>query len=219
MDRGLEVRTVPVTRGNDERGAVLVVSMVVLVSLLALGGLSMVATRDGVRSAGHERFRAVSLYAAEAGVAAVMQQIRDGTATTTLLRANHENRAADERELTIHGTGAKPDDQDNVFSEDVKAWYEVTLRNNGDDSGFDIDPDLDTDTDGRLIVRSVGHGPGNTSVIIEVEVAQNAATGGTGGVACEQYSQEGENSKGTGYDQCITTIDGTAVQTLDMSNL
>ncbi len=195
-------------------------SMVVLVALLALGGISVLASRGGIGSAGHERFKAVALYAAESGIAAAMQQIHDGTDITTFLRDNHQELSAEDyaNDVSVFGSGIKPGEQGNLFSADANAWYEVRLRNNVDDPDFDADPTADRDSDGRLIIRSTGYGPGGAAVVLEVELAQNGGGGGSGGIACEQYSQEGENAKGTGYDNCIASVDGNDVNALDIAN-
>lgn len=158
-------------RGSREAGAALVVTLVTITALLVLGALTVRNMRaEPVRA----RTTDAALYAAESGVAAAVQHLRGRCPDFSPLvePKNH----APQRPAEIAGNGVRPGAPGNLFDRvdpDADSWYEVTLLNNPGDPGLDAGDD----TDGVLVVRAVGHGPGRTSATVEVEVRADCAAG------------------------------------------
>lgn len=154
------------TNRYHERGSVLVITMIALVALVSLGSLTIITVRSSVSSTTNDRFKAVALFAAEAGLSAAIQYARERVDPT------HKWSAivvpADQPLLDVPGNDVKPGQPGNIFDPETRAWYVVEFLNNRDDRGGD------TDTDGRIIIRVTGHGPNNAAVGLEVEIAAKA---------------------------------------------
>lgn len=193
----------PATR-NKERGGIVIVAMLVLVALISLGGLTTLSVQGGLASSGHDRFRSVALYAAESGAAVGMDYLRRRVHATTkwsdLVNAYNDPLLA----LTdIPGNGILPGQPGNPFSADLKAWYEVTILNNRDDSGYAAG----TDEDAQVILLVTGHGPGGTVAQIEWEVRAGGAIGR--GTPCPTYAQQNMDAHGAGFNLCMGSVDNT----------
>jgi hypothetical protein len=167
---------------HRERGSVLVVAMVALVALAALGSLTVVTVRSSLSGTTHDQFKAVALSAAEAGISVgidfARRNLHPDHLWSDLVYDNNEPPAGFVHPLP--GNGAKPGEAGHLFSVDAHAWYQVTILNNIDDGPPTVDPDTGfithagylagDDTDGRIVIRSIGHGPNNASVRLEVEI-------------------------------------------------
>jgi hypothetical protein len=184
---------------NRQRGSVLVVAMIALVALATLGSLTVVTVRSSLSGTTHDQFKAVALSAAEAGVSVGIDFARKNL-DPQILWSNlvHPNNVQP-GPAPIPGNGVKPGQAGYLFSADSNAWYEVEILNNIDDGppvtefgvtrhrGF-IDGN---DTDGRIVIRSIGHGPNNASVRLEVEIQSPVVFGtpcntdGNEGTFCE----------------------------------
>jgi len=196
-------RRLPATKQrSSQRGSALVVSLIALTGLVTLGGLTVLAVQGGVVASGHERHKAVALYAAESGAAAAMVKLRqsyDGaTGWTAHIGANGVP-------LVIAGNGARPGEASNLMSADMNAWYEVEIVNNRDDPGY---PDVDQD--GIVLIRATGHGPNGATAQVEWRVASYVATGNR---PCPGYGQKGMAEDGAGRNDCLSTIVSTDVAT------
>jgi Tfp pilus assembly protein PilX len=173
-------------RRNRERGSVLVVAMIALVALATLGGLTVVTVRSSLSGTTHDQFKAVALSAAEAGIAVGIDHARR-TLQPGLLWSNEvfPNNILPEALPAMAGNGVKPGLPGNIFSPDANAWYEVVILNNVDDgpSITEFGATAYTghrdgiDTDGRIIIRSIGHGPNNASARIDVEIQSPTVMG------------------------------------------
>lgn len=165
----------PQQRQRRQGGAILVVTLVALVALLGVGALAMLAALSEIRSSAITRFDRTALYAAESGVAAGLEHLRgQGAAGERFSALVTPDNAAPLRPDAILGNGRRPGAEGNPFAEGSDAWYEVTVLNNPTDPGLADGRDLDA----TLVLRSVGHGPGQTQVMIEVEVRSDALLGG-----------------------------------------
>lgn len=187
-------------RRNRQRGSVLVVAMIALVALATLGGLAVVTVRSSLSGTTHDQFKAVALAAAEAGIAAGIDFARSNLEPGRLWSGIVFGRNAIPVGFLhpLPGNGAKPGDANYVFSPGWTGWYTVEILNNRDDGplddfGFEYVGFRDgIDTDGRIIIRSVGNGPNNASAMIEVEVqtptvmgsACNSGLGNNDGNGC-----------------------------------
>jgi hypothetical protein len=190
-------------RRNRERGSVLVVAMIALVALATLGGLTVVTVRSSLSGTTHDQFKAVALSAAEAGIAVGIDHARR-TLQPGLLWTNEvfPNNTLPAALPLMPGNGVKPGQPGytDIFSLDANAWYEVVILNNDDDGPSITEFGSTTytghrdgvDTDGRIIIRSTGHGPNNASARIDVEIqtptvmgaACNSGLGNNDGAGC-----------------------------------
>lgn len=195
-------------RRHRERGSVLLIAMIALVALVTLGSLTVVTVRSSLSGTTHDRFKAVALAAAEAGIAVgidyARQRIVPGPLWSDLvLPAPAANRPTD-----LPGNEVLPGQPGNIFNEDAQAWYEVEFVNNSDDGTYDpLTKEYDgffngVDNDGRIIIRSIGHGPNNAAVRLELEIKSPS----TIGAACD--SGEATNA---GNSYC-GSIDNTSNQ-------
>jgi hypothetical protein len=191
-----------------QRGSALVVSLIVLTGLIALGGLTVLAVQGGISASGHQRHRSTALYAAESGAAAAMDYLRRNVDTTSKWSAFVEPaNTSPQRPIDIAGNGTPPGDPGNLFSADIRAWYEVEILNNLDDDGFLAGDD----EDGRVIIRATGHGPNGTVAQVEWQVGVQVT--GAGGRPCPGYGQKGMAEDGAGRNDCLTNIVATDVAT------
>jgi hypothetical protein len=169
-------------RKNRERGSVLVVAMVALVALATLGGLTVVTVRSALSGTTHDQFKAVALAAAEAGVSVgidyARRNLQPGLLWSELVVPDNVLPTDDSLLLPMPGNGVKPGQSGNIFTLGTNAWYRVEILNNVDDGPSFTQFGFTTytgyrdgiDTDGRIIIRSTGHGPNNASVRLEVEI-------------------------------------------------
>lgn len=191
-----------------QRGSALVVALIVLTGLVALGGLTVLAVQGSVSSAGHARHRSTALYAAESGAAAAMDYVRRNVDTTTKWSAFVEpSNVSPQMPADIVGNGVVHGAPGNLFAPDIRAWYEVEILNNLDDDGYA----LGDDNDGRVIIRSTGHGPNGTVAQVEWQVGVQVT--GAGGRPCPGYGQKGMAEDGAGRNDCLTNIVATDVAT------
>ena len=189
---------------TKERGSVVIIAMLAMVALISLGGLSTLVVRGGIASSGHDRFRSIALYAAESGVAAASDYLRGRVELTdgwsSFVNVNNNPPFTTNE---IPGNGKKDGEPGNLFSPDLKAWYEVVILNNLDDNpGFAAG----NDTDHRVIIRSTGHGPAGTIARIEVEIHAGGVIGGQAPPCA--YSQESQCADNAGFDPGSTTLTG-----------
>jgi hypothetical protein len=172
--------------GNRERGSVLVVAMIALVALATLGGLTVVTVRSSLSGTTHDQFKAVALAAAEAGIAVGIDHARRTLQPGLLWTAQvHPNNIVPTALPDMPGNGMKHGESGYTFGDDANAWYEVVILNNLDDGptvtefGFTSFTGFrdGIDTDGRIIIRSIGHGPNNASARIDVEIQSPTVMG------------------------------------------
>lgn len=187
----------------------MVLAMITLTGLVALGGVTVLSVKGGVAATGQERFNSVALYAAESGAAVGMDYLRMNIDPTTNWSAMiSANNAAPPQLTALPGNSAPPGDANNLFSPNLQAWYEVTVLNNPDDTGFA----LGSDTDRRVILRSVGHGPDGAIAIIEWSVGSSGLAANDQ-APCSSYAQLGGET-GTGFSPCLGTVSSGDVRTL-----
>ena len=179
-------------RPQNESGSVLVIAMVSIVGLMTLGSLSVLAVQSSFAATSHHRFRAVALYAAESGLSAGKVALVNNYSASEFW-SNHvaaPNGVAPVP-LQIYGNEIKEGEVGNVFNS-PNTWYSVTVENNKNDPGYE----LGLDQDRRVILRSEGHGPNGTTVIVEAEVGPGQPIGKE--VPCPAYAQQNINASGSG---------------------
>ena len=166
---------------RNERGSVLVISLIVLLGLMSLGAVAVLSARTESRTGGMERGERVALFAAEAGVAAAQEYVRNHCSPTTGL--DPLDGMALPRDLP-----SNPDDKPPLTDPD--ATYSVTFHPDG--------PACNGTLDGNNIacvsVRSQGQGPGGATALIRVRLKRSCVAGGA---TSPHYSGENTGEKVT----------------------
>jgi len=194
--------------GRGQRGNAMIVALVALTGLVGLGSLAMLSVQGGIASSGHDRFQAIALYAAESGAATALDYLRknvmESSGWTRFVTPNNED---PQRPAEIPGNGVRPGEPDNLFSENLQAWYEIEVRNNLDDPRYADG----IDSDKRILVVATGHGPNGAIAQLEWDIAAPEIQGL--GRSCPAYGQKGMAEDGAGRNDCLTTIDKTVLET------
>jgi hypothetical protein len=187
----------------------MVVALLALTGLITLGSLTVLSVQGGMATAGHDRFQALALYAAESGAAAAVDYLRRTYRGTSGRWSEfvHQNNDPIEHPTGIPGNKAGPTSSENLFTSGMQTWYDVAILNNLDDPGLKQinGPDLD----GRVIIRSTGYGPNGTVAQVELEIQAPINATGAAGRPCPSYGQRGMDSDGAGRNDCLTNVVGT----------
>lgn len=154
----------------------MLIALIVLSSLATLGTLTTMSVQASLKASTNDRSQTVALYAAESGGAMAIEFLRKNFdrdfgwgAFVAPLSAPRAIPAAD-----FPPNGALPSDPNNPFSADQHAWFFVEVLNNHDDS-WKGPAFPNVDSDGRVVVRSTGHGPQGSLAIIEWEIERVSA--------------------------------------------
>jgi len=215
--------TVPKAR-QGQRGSVTVVTMVVMVSLITLGGMSLIAVKNSVTTAADARFANIALYAAESGVAVGVDFLRakyafgagaSGGWNQWVVPLNDPSQLMypDPDNDSIHGgiagNRAKPGQvgpnpggsqpNPNLLDPTLNAWYEVAILNNTGDPEFAAG----NDRDGRIKLLITGHGPNGARSVIQVELAPGHPPIDPNAAQCPGYSQKNQTASGSGANSCL----------------
>lgn len=146
----------PKTRRGQE-GSVLVISLIVLVGLMSLGALAVLSARMDMRTGSLERGERVSLYAAEAGIAAAQEYLRSRCDSEVGFNP-------------LDGQSLPRDLPDNTSDKpplaDPDAKYDVTFYQDGDCDGSR----RPATGPACVAIRSSGEGPGGATTLIKVKL-------------------------------------------------
>lgn len=196
----------------SERGAALILTLIAVSALLGLGALTLLSVQTELASTGQSRFNQSALYAAESGVAAGMDFLRNNCSPQALFTPwMSPSNQSPQQPVQIVGNGLKPGASGNVFSPDSDVWYEVSLLNNIEDPKFAVG----VDWDGTVILHVVGHGPDQTVVTLEVEV-QNTNCLAT---FCEQeYAQRNVTARNDANAACSARVTSGTLRTMTPGN-
>lgn len=179
----------------------MLIALIAIGGLITLGGMTVLSVQGGLAAVSHDRHRSAALYAAESGAAVAMIYLRANIKPATYWSAYvNPNNDTPQMPADLAGNAAQPGDPDNIFSDDMVAWYEVEILNNRDDVGFPTGDDLDA----SVIIRSTGHGPNGTTARVEWQVRSN--TGPQPGRPCPSYGQRGVAEDGAGRNDCLGAI-------------
>jgi hypothetical protein len=170
---------------DRQRGNSLLLALIVMSALAALGSLTVVSTQSSLKTSTNDRSQTIAMYAAESGAVVAMNFLRShfNPATTNafsdwsayLKQAN--NNVVSVPTTDIPSNQVLPGLPNNLFSADQHAWFDIQFYNNRNDPRF-LQPDGQCDGDGRLIIRTTGHGPQGSVAIIEWEVQRTDYTRG-----------------------------------------
>tara|TARA_R110002096_G_scaffold171490_1_gene344357 strand:+ start:40722 stop:41174 length:453 start_codon:yes stop_codon:yes gene_type:complete len=131
------------------------------------GTITIVKVQRGTRASSQARFQSIALFAAESGIASGMEFLRTNVDPIAYFGAFiSPNNSSVQTPPGIAGNSMAYLDPGNVFSGDTEMSYEVSVLNNAEDPGFAVGDD----TDAVVTLRSVGKGPGTSSVVLEVSV-------------------------------------------------
>lgn len=168
----MSMNQVPSRAHRHQGGFSLLVVFAIMALMAAMAASVLLTSRSDIRVAGRQRESTVSFFTAEAGVAyaKVYLATRWNTVTFWTSALTDPARTADYHlgGFALGGGGTLPQ---------LRSRYTFSFRNNPDDLG--LNPLLDTD--GRVIIRSVGEAldEAGTNVIarttVEVEVEYGAA--------------------------------------------
>lgn len=178
------------------------VALIAMIALLGVGAITMLTVRSDSAASGQDRFHQMSLYAAESGAALAMDFLRnqcDASALyTQFVTRNNETPMSPPQ---IAGNGKLPGELGNPFGAVPDTWYELQILNNADDTGFS----QGLDEDGILILRAIGHGPNQSSAILELELSSPELCLDK---FCESaYAQENVNAQNDTVAACAQLID------------
>jgi Tfp pilus assembly protein PilX len=178
---------------HGERGAALIVALVAVVALLGIGMVTMLSVRSDTSASGSDRFQQIALYAAESGAYAGVDFLRsncktDGSFFSQFLGTSPSG---------ITGNNIAAGVSGNPFSNMPSTYYQVTIQNNATEASST------TDTDGMVILHSVGYGPNNTQAIVEVEVSSPPCIATT--CATGDFAQRGNSSLGDSRPSVCTS--------------
>lgn len=172
---------------DRQRGNSLLLALIVMSALATLGSLTVVSTQSSLKTSTNNRAQTIAMYAAESGAAVAMEFLRHhfdpNTANTFsdwsayLTQSNANVGLVPTSDIPSNGVRPGDPSGNNLFSADQNAWYEIQLYNNRNDPKFNDAPGQ-CDGDGRLIIRSTGHGPQGSVAIIEWEVQRTDYTRG-----------------------------------------
>jgi hypothetical protein len=155
------------------------VTLIALTGLGTLGVITLTTVQSGISASSTDRARATALLAAESGVMVGMNYLNEptysfvhpsvpggrGFSYVVLVGDNEYDLPG------LPGNRRLPGQPGNKFSPGMKAWYDVSVKNNQTDPNFNLSVPADyEDTDGRIVFLSTGHGPDHASVSLEVEV-------------------------------------------------
>ena len=189
--------------GDPQRGSAMLISMVVIMALTGLGLVAVTNVRSGSQASSHARFERSAMFAAESGVAAAMEYLRATPDWGTITLGSPVGHPA------VVGGGIKPGQVNYPFSATSQASYEVTFRNNVEDTASG-------DSDKRLVIRSQGTGADGTSVIIEVEVGESDSSARC---SAGYTGQRGFGADGRGVVNCVSLTPAATATVVDPNAL
>lgn len=203
----------------NEKGSVLVVAMATLSGLLAIGGIAVLSSQRTLKISSHQRSNASALLAAESGVHAAMDYLSknfdedEKWGGLVFTKNQNPNGGGPLTPLIlIPGNALASGESGNLFSDRSKQSYSVTVLNNIDDPRYS---DPTAAEDGIVLIRSIGYGPNQSKVILEVEVG-NGDLSELSSRPCDNYAQENQSADGSGVNNCIGDIDSTVQETITL---
>lgn len=162
---------------DPQRGNSLVLALIVMSALATLGSLTVVSMQSSIQMSTNDRAQAIALYAAESGAAVAMDFLRknfdidpaDKTTWSAYVVSRNDPSLLVDMSRFIPSSGARPGTPNNLFDPDQNAWFEIVVLNNLDDPAFSSGTGAN-ETDGKVIIRSTGHGPQGSLTILEWEI-------------------------------------------------
>jgi hypothetical protein len=170
---------------DRQRGNSLLLALIVMSALATLGSLTVVSTQSSLKTTTNDRSQAIAMYAAESGAAVAMNFLRNHFTSTpgtqysswsAYLKRGNLN-VVSVPTTDIPSNDVLPGLPNNLFDADQNAWFDIQFYNNRNDPLFAA-PDAQCDGDGRLIIRTTGHGPQGSIAILEWEVQRTDYTRG-----------------------------------------
>jgi hypothetical protein len=190
---------------RSERGSVMATAIVILLAISGVAALTVGAVSRGVATAGHQITDVQALHAAQSGVSAaaafLRHHIAQGGNWSAYVSPSNGSPVSPEQ---ILGNGVPASDPTAPLHAS-NSWYEVTLLNNTDDTGFAAG----VDADAVIVIRSIGHGPDGARVVLEVEVVGTGVAPADS--VCAGYAQENMSELGAGRNDCLGEVKSGAV--------
>lgn len=151
----------------------MLVTLIALTGLGTLGLITVMSVQTGIAASSTDRAHAIALLAAESGAHVGIDYLRNQAySSTAWFSANiRANNFPAETPPALRGNERLPGQSGNVFSSQLRAWYRVTVFNNENDYNFQEDKGgYPKDSDGRVFLESVGHGPNGATATVVVEL-------------------------------------------------
>lgn len=186
------------------------ITLIAITALLGLGALTVLSVQTELASSGQSRFTASALYAAESGTAAGMDFLRQNCSISDLFSALvSPGNANPPKPSGIVGNGVRPGEYGNPFDSgpvpNLDLWYEVSILNNiGDPHTNGIE-----DSDGIVILHSVGYGPDQTVAIVELEVQPDSCVAK---FCAKDYAQRGVTSRNEAFAACSPRVGSSGMR-------
>ncbi len=193
------------------------ITLIAITALLGLGALTVLSVQTELASSGQSRFTASALYAAESGTAAGMDFLRQNCSISDLFSAwVSPNNANPPKPSGIVGNGARPGEYGNPFDTgpvpNLDLWYEVSILNNIGDphtTGTGGSSIYLEDSDGIVILHSVGHGPDQTVAIVDLEIQPDSCVAK---FCAKDYAQRGVTSLNDAFAACSPRVGATGMR-------
>jgi Tfp pilus assembly protein PilX len=192
---------------RGEQGAALIVALIATVALLGIGMATMLAVRSDTSASASDRFQQIALYAAESGANAGIDFLRSNCETN----GNFYTQYLGTSPTGITGNGIAAGQSGNPFTGMASTYYQVTINNNTAETNAAVD------SDGTVVLRSVGYGPNNTQVTLDVEVTSGPCKAT---FCASEFAQKniGSLNDTSGVSICNEAkVTGTGWRTVDLS--
>lgn len=182
----------PLQRTHRQRGFSLIIVFLIIVMLIGIGGAAILSTQTDLAVAGRDREAAVSLYAAEAGIAFGKDWLF-GKASGTGAGAWNSVLTSAGKYLCVPGDGTAPGTVPNGLNTPTSydaprgSSYVFCFHNNALDPNYFLLPPTGDTTDGEgvIVIESYGYGPANARTHLTAEIRNTAVTLARG----QDYSQ------------------------------
>ena len=200
---------------ENNKGAVLVTAMLVLVLLTLMGKSITTLSTNEMKIAGNERFEKKTFFASEAGFGHIKAMLQ--SEFTNRNQAKIASGQSPDWDFALNGTVAGINAATSADFDGGSVWiddcplndgarlscnYTVTVWNNPDDGGG-----LTDDTDQLLCVRSVATGPRKTKSSVDITLLGQAS-----GVAVTGYFAQSGGGAGNNNSIDVNAISDFAVQ-------
>jgi hypothetical protein len=197
--------TLLVRSASKQSGAALVLTMIVMTALLGLGALALLGVQSELKSTASSRSSQATLYTAESGVMSALDYLRNNCSSSNLFTAFvTPSNANPIQPVGVYGNNTLAGAAGNPFDPASEAWYSVTILNNPSDPGFAAG----NDTDGIIIVHSVGHGHDGAVQTVEIQVQNNNCLSA---FCATDFAQRGVDSTNDSNAACSKQVGATAV--------
>ena len=154
---------------RNNRGAVLIIALLVMTALSVIGVMSVITSSTEVKISGNAKFAKQTFYSADAGIEHVRGIIKNRLGAEYAQRLAMKTDPYDLLDDMLEGATADNPEVLTIDSASIgTCTYSVWIRDNNDGGGVTPDEQACTDTDRRLYARSVASGPFGSASSLEI---------------------------------------------------